>query len=61
MPSWTGRHPDRFIVGLGGAHGPNPLRKLVGYLDSLDAVPQTVPVAARIFAGAGTPHAPPGP
>ena len=48
-----GRHPDRFIVGLGGAHGPNPLRKLVGYLDSLDAVPQTVPVAARILAALG--------
>ena len=48
-----GRHPDRLIVGLGGAHGPNPLRKLAGYLDSLDAVPQTVPVAARILAALG--------
>lgn len=47
------RHPGRFIVGLGGAHGPNPLRTLTGYLDALDAVPPTVPVAARILAALG--------
>lgn len=47
------RHPGRFIVGLGGAHGPRPLQTLAGYLDALDAVPQTVPVAARILAALG--------
>ena len=47
------RHPGRFIVGLGGAHGPKPLQTLAGYLDALDAVPPTVPVAARILAALG--------
>ena len=31
--------PDRFIVGLGGAHGPQPVRTIDAYLDRLDAVP----------------------
>jgi probable F420-dependent oxidoreductase len=30
-------HPGRFIVGLGGAHGPRPLKTLNTYLDALDA------------------------
>lgn len=47
-------HPGRFIVGLGGAHGPTPLRMLAGYLDALDTVPPTVPAAARILAALGT-------
>jgi probable F420-dependent oxidoreductase len=46
-------HPGRFLVGLGGAHGPRPLRTLGGYLDALDTVPPTVPVAARILAALG--------
>jgi probable F420-dependent oxidoreductase len=46
-------YPGRFIVGLGGAHGPKPLRTLAGYLDALDTVPPTVPVAARILAALG--------
>jgi probable F420-dependent oxidoreductase len=46
-------HPDRFIVGLGGAHGPTPLRTLAAYLDALDTVAPTVPVAARILAALG--------
>jgi probable F420-dependent oxidoreductase len=46
-------HPGRFIVGLGGAHGPEPLRTLAGYLDALDTVPPTVPAAARILAALG--------
>jgi probable F420-dependent oxidoreductase len=30
-------YPGRFVVGLGGAHGPKPLRMLSSYLDALDA------------------------
>jgi probable F420-dependent oxidoreductase len=41
--------PDRFVVGLGGAHGADPLGTLNGYLDELDAVP----VSARIMAALG--------
>lgn len=29
-------HPGRFIVGLGGAHGPRPMKTLNAYLDALD-------------------------
>jgi probable F420-dependent oxidoreductase len=47
------RHPGRFIVGLGGAHGPKPLRTLTSYLDALDTVPPTVPAGARILAALG--------
>lgn len=32
-------HPGRFVVGLGGAHGPRPLATLTAYLDELAAVP----------------------
>ena len=41
--------PDRFIVGLGGAHGPKPLQTLTAYLDALDTVPRD----ARIMAALG--------
>lgn len=30
-------HPDRFLLGLGGAHGPRPVATLNTYLDALDA------------------------
>jgi probable F420-dependent oxidoreductase len=46
-------HPGRYIVGLGGAHGPQPLRRLAAYLDALDTVPPTVPTRARILAALG--------
>lgn len=29
-------HPGRFIVGLGGAHGPRPMKTLNAYLNALD-------------------------
>lgn len=41
-------HPGRFVVGLGGAHGPNPLQTLNAYLDALDAVPPTSRVMAAL-------------
>jgi probable F420-dependent oxidoreductase len=47
------KHPGRFVVGLGGAHGPKPLQTLAGYLDALDTVPPTVPAAARVLAALG--------
>ena len=46
-------HPGRFVVGLGGAHGPRPLRTLGRYLDELDSQPPTVPANARIMAALG--------
>jgi probable F420-dependent oxidoreductase len=46
-------HPGRFIVGLGGAHGPKPLQTLTSYLDALDTGPPTVPAAARVLAALG--------
>jgi probable F420-dependent oxidoreductase len=46
-------HPGRFVLGLGGAHGPKPLQTLARYLDVLDSEPNTVPVAARILAALG--------
>jgi probable F420-dependent oxidoreductase len=46
-------HPGRFIVGLGGAHGPKPLQTLTSYLDALDTVPPTVPAASRVLAALG--------
>jgi probable F420-dependent oxidoreductase len=45
-------HPGRFVVGLGGAHGPNPIKTLTTYLDHLDDR-HTVPVTARIMAALG--------
>jgi len=44
-------HPGRFLVGLGGAHGPNPLRTLNVYLDALDA---SVPPTSRVMAALGS-------
>jgi probable F420-dependent oxidoreductase len=42
-------HPGRFVVGLGGAHGPNPLQTLASYLDALSSVP----ASARVMAALG--------
>ena len=41
-------HPGRFIVGLGGAHGPKPLSTLTAYLGRLDPVPATARVLAAL-------------
>jgi DNA-binding CsgD family transcriptional regulator len=41
-------HPGRFVVGLGGAHGPHPLQTLTSYLDRLEAVPATARVMAAL-------------
>jgi probable F420-dependent oxidoreductase len=46
-------HPGRFVVGLGGAHGPRPLPTLGAYLDELDAAQPAVPAAERILAALG--------
>jgi probable F420-dependent oxidoreductase len=46
-------YPGRFIVGLGGAHGARPLQTVTGYLDALDTMEPTVPVAARVLAALG--------
>lgn len=40
--------PGRFIVGLGGAHGPKPVATLSAYLDEVD-----VPVQRRVLAALG--------
>jgi probable F420-dependent oxidoreductase len=40
--------PGRFVVGLGGAHGPKPLATLNAYLDRLDQVPQDRRVMAAL-------------
>jgi probable F420-dependent oxidoreductase len=45
-------HPGRFVVGLGGAHGPQPLPTLNAYLDELDEL-GAVPASARIMAALG--------
>jgi probable F420-dependent oxidoreductase len=47
--------PGRFLVGLGGAHGPRPLATLKSFLDELDAVPRQAAVSqeARILAALG--------
>jgi probable F420-dependent oxidoreductase len=42
--------PGRFVVGLGGAHGPDPFGTLGRYLDALDAA---VPREARLLAALG--------
>jgi hypothetical protein len=41
-------HPGRFIVGLGGAHGPKPVSTLKAYLERLTAVPATARVMAAL-------------
>jgi probable F420-dependent oxidoreductase len=46
-------HPGRFVVGLGGAHGPRPLRVLNAYLDELDGADPAVPQSARVLAALG--------
>jgi probable F420-dependent oxidoreductase len=46
-------HPGRFVVGLGGAHGPKPLATLNTYLDRLDSGSPSVPRAARVMAALG--------
>jgi probable F420-dependent oxidoreductase len=43
-------HPDRFLAGLGGAHGPRPLATVNAYLDELEPV---VPKAARVLSALG--------
>lgn len=45
--------PGRFVVGLGGAHGPRPLRTLNSYLDDLDTEAPVVPAASRVLAALG--------
>ena len=45
-------HPGRFVVGLGGAHGPRPVPTLNAYLDTLDTAP-VVPASARVLAALG--------
>ncbi len=40
--------PGRFVVGLGGAHGPDPIPTLEAYLDRLTAVPQSRRVLAAL-------------
>jgi len=44
-------HPGRFVVGLGGAHGPRPIATLNAYLDRLDAA--GVPADVRVLAALG--------
>jgi probable F420-dependent oxidoreductase len=46
-------HPGRFVVGLGGAHGVDPLATLGQYLDRLDSQPPAVPQAVRVMAALG--------
>jgi len=44
-------HPGRFVVGLGGAHGAQPLKTLNAYLDALDDAGVTAD--ARVLAALG--------
>lgn len=46
-------HPGRFVVGLGGAHGPMPLRTLGEYLDRLDGSVPPVSRSRRMLAALG--------
>src|SRR5258708_1565539 len=43
-----GAHPGRFVVGLGGAHGPNPLQTMTAYLARLHPLPVTPPIMAAL-------------
>ena len=45
--------PGRFAVGIGGGHGPRPLRTVGAYLDELDATVPAVPPRARVLAALG--------
>ncbi|HEY3502206.1 MAG TPA: LLM class F420-dependent oxidoreductase [Actinocatenispora sp.] len=53
----AGRHPDRFLLGLGASHAAlapayaKPFSAMVDYLDGLDAA--GVPAAARVLAALG--------
>jgi probable F420-dependent oxidoreductase len=44
-------HPGRFVVGLGGAHGAQPLKTLNAYLDELDCAGVTAD--SRVLAALG--------
>ncbi len=44
--------PDRMVAGIGGGHGPHPLRTLNAYLDELDGT-APVPERDRILAALG--------
>lgn len=46
-------HPGRFVVGIGGGHGPRPLRTMASYLDELDRADTPVPASARVLAALG--------
>ncbi|GAB3285757.1 TIGR03620 family F420-dependent LLM class oxidoreductase [Parasphingorhabdus pacifica] len=46
-------HPGRFIVGVGGGHGPRPLWTMNAYLDELDAAAPPVPASSRGLAALG--------
>ncbi|MBL7497132.1 TIGR03620 family F420-dependent LLM class oxidoreductase [Frankia sp. CNm7] len=46
-------YPGRFVVGLGGAHGPKPLPTLNAYLDALDTATPVVPASERVLAALG--------
>ena len=41
-------HPGRFVVGLGGAHGPKPIGTLTSYLEALTSVPKDRIVLAAL-------------
>jgi probable F420-dependent oxidoreductase len=60
----TGRHPGRFLLGLGVSHAPlvessgeqryeRPLGVMVRYLDALDMALPAVPTAERVLAALG--------
>ena len=49
----TAAYPNRFVLGLGGAHGPTPLRTLNEYLDRLDGAVPPVPRSRRVLAALG--------
>lgn len=59
----TQAHPGRFLLGLGVSHEPivtgagqtyaQPYRKMIAYLDALDASPTPVPLDERILAALG--------
>jgi probable F420-dependent oxidoreductase len=44
-------HPGRFLLGLGGAHGPRPVPTLETYLDRMDEA--SIPASRRLLAALG--------
>ncbi|MDN5919883.1 MAG: TIGR03620 family F420-dependent LLM class oxidoreductase [Pseudonocardia sp.] len=46
-------YPGRALLGLGGAHGPRPLRTVSDYMDRLDHADSPVPAAGRVLAALG--------